>query len=228
MKGTYIAREARMQQYLEKPRELVRQFQLWKVVQIPREENAEADALASLASVAEITNAENAIVIHLIHSVLDQDKNEVNFNNLTWDWRNEFVNLLQYGILPEDKKKSQLLCQKVARYCLIRGNLYRKMFGGPLAQCLGPSQMKYVMREVHEGNCGNHTGRRSLVKTLIRAGYYWPKMEEEAESFVSKCDKCQRYGNNMHRPTELLHSVVSLWPFMKWGMDVVGPLPQAK
>ncbi|XP_075082240.1 uncharacterized protein LOC142166795 [Nicotiana tabacum] len=107
MQGTYVARETQMQQYLEKVRELLRQFQSWKAVQIPREENAE-----------------NAIVIHLFHSALDQDKSEVNFNNLTWDWRNEFVNFLQYGILPEDKKKSQLFHQKDVWYCLVRGNLY--------------------------------------------------------------------------------------------------------
>nr|XP_016467247.1 PREDICTED: uncharacterized protein LOC107789886 [Nicotiana tabacum] len=76
MKGTYITTEVRMQQYLEKVRELVRQFQSWKAVQITREENAEADALANLASVMEVTNVENAIVIHLFHSALDQDKSE--------------------------------------------------------------------------------------------------------------------------------------------------------
>nr|XP_033517645.1 uncharacterized protein LOC117281896 [Nicotiana tomentosiformis] len=217
MQGNYMAREARMKQYLEKVRELLRQFQSWKAVQIPREENAELDALANLAPVTNVINAENAIVIHLFHSALDQDKSEVNFNNLAWDWRNEFVNFLQYGILPEDKK-SQLLRQKVAWYFLIRGSLYRMMFGGPLAWCLGPSQTEYMMREVHEGHCGNHAEGRSLIKTLIRVGYYWPNMEEEAESFVAKCDKCQRYANNMHRPTELLHSVISPWPFMKWGM----------
>ncbi|XP_070004740.1 uncharacterized protein [Nicotiana sylvestris] len=102
------------------------------------------------------------------------------------------------------------------------------MFGGPLARCLGPSQTEYVMKEIHEGHCGNHTGGRSLVKPITRAGYYWPKVEEEAKSFVAKCDKCQRYGNNMHRPAELLHPVIAPWPFMKWGMDSVGPLPQAK
>ncbi|XP_070045918.1 uncharacterized protein [Nicotiana tomentosiformis] len=32
-------------------------------------------------------------------------------------------------------------------------------------------------------------------------------MEEDAENFVAKCDKCQRYGNNIHRPAELLHTV---------------------
>nr|XP_033512399.1 uncharacterized protein LOC117277089 [Nicotiana tomentosiformis] len=53
-------------------------------------------------------------------------------------------------------------------------------------------------------------------------------MEEEAENFVARCDKCQRYANNMHRPAELLHSGISPCPFMKWGMDIVGPFPQAK
>ncbi|XP_070047236.1 uncharacterized protein [Nicotiana tomentosiformis] len=158
------------------------------------EENAKADALANLASVAEITNAKNAI----------------------------------YGTLPEDKKESQLLRRKASRYCLIHGNLYRKMFEGPLARCLGPAQVEYVMRQVHEGHYGNYAGGRYLVKTLIRAGYYWPKMEENAKTFVAKCDKCQLYGNNMHRPAELLHPIISPWPFMKLGMDIVGPLLQAK
>ncbi|XP_075091482.1 uncharacterized protein LOC142171692 [Nicotiana tabacum] len=102
------------------------------------------------------------------------------------------------------------------------------MFGRPLARCLGPTQTEYVIKEVHEGHCGNHTGGRSLVKTLIRAGYYWPKMEEDAESFVAKCDRCQRYGNNMHRLAELLHIVIFPCPFIKWGMDIVGPFPRAK
>ncbi|XP_070035759.1 uncharacterized protein [Nicotiana tomentosiformis] len=172
MQGTYTAREAQMQQYLKKARELAKQFQSWKIVQIPREENAEANALTNLASVAEVRSKENAIVIHLFHSALDQDKHEVSFNNLTWDWRNEIVNFLQYGIVPVGKKESQVLQRKAARYCIIRDNLYRKMFGGPLERCFGPNQMEYVMREVHEGHCGNHAGGRSLVKTLIRAGYY--------------------------------------------------------
>ncbi|XP_070001971.1 uncharacterized protein [Nicotiana sylvestris] len=78
MQGTYTAREARMQQYLKKAWDLVRQFQTWKVMQILREENA--DALDNLASAAEVSNKENASVIHLFHSVLDQDKNEVHYH----------------------------------------------------------------------------------------------------------------------------------------------------
>nr|XP_009799421.1 PREDICTED: uncharacterized protein LOC104245504 [Nicotiana sylvestris] len=92
------------------------------------------------------------------------------------------------------------------------------MFGGPLARCIRPSQTEYVMKEIHEGHCENHARGRSLVKTIIRIGYYRPKMEEEAENFMAKCDKCQRYGNNMHWQAELLYLVISPWPFMnqKW------------
>ncbi|XP_070029714.1 uncharacterized protein [Nicotiana sylvestris] len=116
MLGTYTAKEARIQQYLEKVRDLIRQFQTWKVTQIPSDENVEADALANLASAADVTSNENASVIHLFHLVLDPDKNEVNFNNLTWDRRNEIVAFLQYGTVPEDKKRAHALRKKAARY----------------------------------------------------------------------------------------------------------------
>ncbi|XP_033513773.1 uncharacterized protein [Nicotiana tomentosiformis] len=52
-------------------------------------------------------------------------------------------------------------------------------------------------------------------------------MEDEAEHFVARCE-CQRYANNMHRPAKFLHSVISPWTFMKLGMDIIGPMPQAK
>ncbi|XP_070009538.1 uncharacterized protein [Nicotiana sylvestris] len=113
MLGTYTAREARMQQYLEKVRDLIRQFQTWKVTQIPRDENVEADALANLASAVDVASNENASVIHLFHSSLDPDKNEVNFNNLTWDWRNEIIVFLQYGTVLEDKKKAHALQKRL-------------------------------------------------------------------------------------------------------------------
>ncbi|XP_070029392.1 uncharacterized protein [Nicotiana sylvestris] len=95
MLGTYTAREARKEQYLEK---------------------------------ADVANDANASVIHLFHSILDPDVNE-------------------YGTIPDDKKKAYALRRKATRYCLKQGNLYRKMFGGPLARCLGPSQTECEKRK---------------------------------------------------------------------------------
>jgi len=77
-----------------------------------------------------------------------------------------------------------------------------------------------------KGYYGNHVGGRSLAKHL-RVGYYWPKLENVAENFIARCDKCQRYANNMHL-AEFLNLVISQWSFMNWGMDIVVPLTRAK
>ena len=48
--GTYEAKEGRMKKYLEKVLRLVKKFKEANFVQIPREENVEADTLAKEAS----------------------------------------------------------------------------------------------------------------------------------------------------------------------------------
>nr|XP_016481537.1 PREDICTED: uncharacterized protein LOC107802536 [Nicotiana tabacum] len=72
MQENYVSRETHMQQYLKKVRELLCQFQVWKAIKIPREENVEADALANMESVADVSNTKNVIVMHLFQSALDQ------------------------------------------------------------------------------------------------------------------------------------------------------------
>ena len=51
--GTYEAKEERMKKYLNKVRRLVKRFKEGSFIQILREENMEADALAKEASTSE-------------------------------------------------------------------------------------------------------------------------------------------------------------------------------
>lgn len=83
------------------------------------------------------------------------------------------------------------------------------------------------MAEVHEGICGNHLGGRTLAHKILNAGYYWPKMHEDAKKYVKKCHKCQRFALIPRQPPEDLNPVRSPWPFYQWGLDIVGPLPTA-
>ena len=46
------------------------------------------------------------------------------------------------------------------------------------------------MREVYEGECGNHLGARLLVHKLIQAGYYWPTMQMDTQTYVKVCNRC--------------------------------------
>ena len=78
------------------------------------------------------------------------------------------------------------------------------------------------MREIHEGVYENHSGGRSLVHKLIRAGYYWPTMLKDTQAYVRSCDKCQRFSNFIRQPSEELTPMTAPWPFAQWGLDIIG------
>ena len=59
--GTYEAKEERMQRYLNKVKRLIKKFSEAHFVQVPREENMEADTLAKEALVSELTDEFNEI-----------------------------------------------------------------------------------------------------------------------------------------------------------------------
>ena len=98
----------------------------------------------------------------------------------------------------------------------------------PYPKCLALDEAMYVLREIHKGVCGNHSGPRSLMGKTIRASYFWPTIQKDAAELVKKCDKCQQFGNVQHIPGELLMSISSPWPFSTWGIDIVGSLPLGK
>ena len=116
---------------------------------------------------------------------------------------------------------------RASRYSLMNRVLYRRSFSGPYLRCLPKGEVERVMEQFHQGVCGTHIKGRTSCHRIVTQGYYWPKMKQELEAFVRKCDVCQRFGNVIHVPVKTLHSVTSPWPFYKWGIDVVGPLPLA-
>ena len=98
----------------------------------------------------------------------------------------------------------------------------------PYLKCVDEEEAEYILKEIHEGVCGDHASPRSLVSKVIRTGYFWPTMQVDARELVKKCDKCQRFGNIQRLSAERLMTISSLWPFAQWGIDIVGSLPQGK
>ena len=88
------------------------------------------------------------------------------------NWMTPIVIYLKDGRLPEVKDKARRLRIKTANYVLIDEVLYKRGFFQPYVRCLALNKSNYVLREVHEGECGNHSRARALVHKVIRAGYY--------------------------------------------------------
>jgi len=106
------------------------------------------------------------------------------------NWTTPIVSYLKDCTLSDGKEAVRKLKVQVARFVLIKDVLYKKGFSRPYLRCLSPEETDYVMREVHEGIYGNHSGSRSLVHKLIRARYYWLTMQKDVQAYVKAHDKC--------------------------------------
>uniref|UniRef100_A0A2N9GA89 Integrase zinc-binding domain-containing protein n=1 Tax=Fagus sylvatica TaxID=28930 RepID=A0A2N9GA89_FAGSY len=140
-------------------------------------------------------------------------------------WMSPIVRYLKEGRLPTDKTEARKLRIRASHFQLLDGILYKMGFSRPHLRCLSPEEANYVIREVHEGICGNHSGARALAHKLTRAGYYWPSLLHDAAQYVKTCDKCQRFANIPRAPPEEITPMTSPWPFSQWGLDIMGPFP---
>ena len=120
---TCEAKEDRMKRYLKKVVRLVKKFKEADFVQIPREENIEADTLAKEASANEAMDEFNEIQ-HMpsidLPEMLQIEGEE--------NWMTPIVSYLKDGRLPDGKDKARKLRVKSARYILMDEVLYKRGF----------------------------------------------------------------------------------------------------
>ncbi|XP_070054382.1 uncharacterized protein [Nicotiana tomentosiformis] len=189
--GMFEVKEEQMRRYLDKLQVMLHRFKEWTLQYVPRDQNSKVDALANLGLLIDDDEFDSGMVVQLMKLVVEEGHAEINSTSLTCDWRNKYIDYLKTEKLPSDPKESRALRTKAARFILSEDNtLSRRTFDDPLSICLGPGDIEYVLREVHKGTCGNHSGAESLVRKIIRAGYYWIGMEKYAKEFVQKCDGC--------------------------------------
>jgi ribonuclease HI len=231
IQGEYEARGSKMIKYLAKVQELQSFFNKVVITRIPREENIRADSLARIGSGSdeEIDISKHKVRVLTDPSILEsKDLMQINEEIHNPEWAREITQYLRNGQLPEDKTSSRKVKMQAARYTLVGDVLYKRGYTLPLLRCLSESEANYVLREIHEGVCGSHMGGRMLAHKAVRAGYFWPDMNRDSAELVKHCDKCQRFARDEKSPPEELSPISSPWPFAKWGVDIVGPLPQGR
>nr|KYP68865.1 Retrovirus-related Pol polyprotein from transposon 297 family [Cajanus cajan] len=225
--GNFQIKEPTLLLYFHAFQKLKNGFETVQVNHTPREHNTRADRLAKLASSKKTSHLRSMIQQELPSPSVDETEcMQIDQGNPCW--MDPIVNHLQTGELPEDPLKAKRIRITAARYILIAGELYKRGISSPLLKCLAPEQAHYVLREIHEGICGTHSGSRTLAAKVVRAGYYWPTMVADCAEFVQQCKPCQQFGPITHQPPEELHSITVPWPFSIWGMDILGPFPPAK
>ena len=125
--------------------------------------------------------------------------------------------------LLDDPKEAAKVRARSAMFTNHKGSLYKRGFFTPILKCIAGKDTEYVLREVHEGICGNHFGARALAGKVLRQGYYWPTILKDATDLVKKCRIFQEHAKISRLPSEPLTSITSPWPFQQWGLDILGP-----
>ncbi|XP_034684129.1 uncharacterized protein LOC117913290 [Vitis riparia] len=222
----YEAKDERMAKYSLKVQESLNRLEEWVIEKIPRGDNVQADALAGIAASFPIKES-TMLPIYVQITPAIVESHVCNVSPKENDWAIDIRVYLQSGALPENSKHAHKVRVQASRFTLIGGDLYRRSFGGPYLKCLIQPDIQYVLSELHEGICGNHSRGRTLAHRAHSQGYYWPTMRQDAATHVRKCDKCQKHAPIPHMPAEMLNSVTSPWPFAQWGMDIMGPFPTA-
>ncbi|XP_034695622.1 uncharacterized protein LOC117921772 [Vitis riparia] len=136
VQGEYEAKDGRMTQYLTKVQDTLNQLNKWAIKRIPRTENSTF-----------------SIAVTPLYSAREENIK----------WTREIENYLRIGDLPEERKHAHKVRMQAAHFTLIRDRLYKRSFRGPFLRCLDSTEAQYVLAELHEGICNNHTGERSLA-----------------------------------------------------------------
>ncbi|KAK3024064.1 hypothetical protein RJ639_043425 [Escallonia herrerae] len=103
--------------------------------------------------------------------------------------------------------------------------LYLAIAESEISAVLVQEQNDYALHEVYEGIYGQHLEVKVLAHKILRQGYYWPTMKQDALEYSKQCDACQQFSFVPKLAPTTLTTLSSPIPFAMSGMDILGPFP---
>jgi len=209
--------------------ELASQFQYITFHYLPRAKNNLADALATLASMVDMSEG----ITMTPFQVQKQDKPTHCYHielastedpELANCWYYDIWRLLKHGRYPEgsNKKDRATLRRLAAQYVICHKALLKRNFDGTHLHCITGDDIEKIMQKVYSGESGPHMNGHMLAKKIIRQGYYWTTMTQDCIAYVRRCLKCQQFSNVQYLPPRELYNMSSPWSFSTWGIDIIG------
>ena len=173
VKGEFEARDERMQRYLSQVRHRRSGFESFNLLHFPRSGNTHADSLAMLAT-SSIQGLPRVILVEDLYKPAGVEKGMIHVHQVKvgLSWMDPIISFLKDDILPEEKSEVVKVHRKALRFWLSEDQkLYKRSFFRPYLLCIHPEATELLLKELHEGIYGSHTGGRSLAHRAITQNY---------------------------------------------------------
>jgi hypothetical protein len=105
------------------------------------------------------------------------------------------------------------------QYIILGDTLYRHGIDSVFRRCLTFDEAEKTLNDCHYGACGGHMSGYATAQKILRAGYFWPSLFNDCIIVIQKCHACQTYNHKIRSHPAPLHPMVSIGPFVKWGID---------
>ena len=171
-----------MQEYLGQVRSIQEKFEIFDLSHVLRSGNTHADSLATLVmslaqDLPQVVLVEDLYTQALAH----QGAPRIHQIMLGPSWMDSISLFLEKDVLLEENSEADKIKRKAPRFWLSEDKkLYKRFFSGLYLLCVHPEASESLLKELHEGVCGSHTGGRSLSHRALTQGYWWPNMQKEA------------------------------------------------
>ena len=103
-------------------------------------------------------------------------------------------------------------------YLIIGDTLYRRGVDFILRRCITHEEADIVLNDAHSGACRGHLSGLATAQKILRAGYFWPTVFKDCVEAVKRYHPCQLYPRKMRSHPAPLFPIISVGPFMKWGI----------
>jgi Fe-S cluster biosynthesis and repair protein YggX len=144
------------------------------------------------------------------------------------DWRQPFIDYIREQKVPTDRNLAEQLVCRAKSYVLVGDKLHRRgASSGVLMKCVPREEGKGILEEIHKGAWSNHASSRTMVSKASRRAFYWPTTLGDDKELIRRCQGCQYFTKQQHVPAYKLVTITPTWPFARWGLDMIGPLPTA-
>jgi hypothetical protein len=133
---------------------------------------------------------------------------------------------LRHYYESDNKNEQTRMQQRAKDYQIVRNKLYKTSILGPFLRCISKIEGQEILQEVHAVICGGRIGARALAVKVLRQGFYWPTMIDDAAKLVATCEACQKFSHRCRAPAQPSQLIAPSWPLQWWGIDIISkPTP---